>query len=310
MPESSQAINEPSPGALRWVEAALGAGATIESVALLAGATSSVLHSIVVRRGQRTIELVLRRFVNEEWLKVEPDLARHEAASLKKAAEARVPTPELIAYDETGEQCGVPSTLMTRLPGAVELKPKNFERWFYEMAEAILSVHELEAADCQWSYYPYNDISKLEPPRWSTVPALWEQALEIVAGPRPEVRDCFIHRDYHPTNVLWQQERLSAIVDWVNACRGAAGFDLSWCRQNLVHLYGVESADRFLQAYQSLAGASFAYHPYWDLIALIELLPGPPGVYEGWPAFGFHHLNEEVVLERVDQYLVSVMARM
>ena len=103
---------------------------------------------------------------------------------------------------------------------------------------------------------------------------------------------------------------MSGIVDWPNACRGAANIDVAWCRANLIHLYGVAAADRFRHAYQALAGPSFVYHPYWDLIVAIEVLPGPPGVYPPWIDFGMRHLNDNLMRERIDAYLVSVMARL
>ncbi len=280
------------------------------SVRPLAGATSSVLHSIEVSYRGRSVKTVLRQFFDAAWLKLEPDLALHEAAALKKALNMKVATPELIAYDEKGDDCGVPTTLMTELAGAVQLNPANFDDWLHKMAEALLPIHATEAGDFPWTYYPYSDISRLEPPNWSAFPELWEKAIDVVAAaPRPITRERFIHRDYHPNNVLWQDGRLSGVVDWVNACRGPAGIDVAWCRQNLAQLYGVEAADRFLDAYRSLAGAGFEYHPFWDLIALIELLPGPPGVYPGWTAFGITRLDEDIIKMRVDAYLESLIAR-
>jgi aminoglycoside phosphotransferase (APT) family kinase protein len=281
----------------------------VQAVLPLAGATSSVLHSIEVSHQGRTVKTVLRQFIDTEWLKAEPDLALHEAASLKKAMAARVATPELIAFDEKGDECGVPATLMTQLPGTVLLKPTNFDEWLNQLTEALLSIHAIEVGDFPWSYYPYNDISRLEPPRRSSFPRLWEKAIEVVAGKRPAARERFIHRDYHPNNVLWQDGRISGVVDWVNACRGAHGLDVAWCRLNLAQLYGVEAADRFLESYEALAGQGFEYHPFWDLIAAIELLPDPPGVYPGWTAFGMMHLDEELMRARVDDYLLSLIAR-
>ena len=299
----------PSAAVLRWVADAVGAGAAVQSVTPLAGATSSVLHSIEVGYQGYIVQTVLRQFVDAEWLETEPDLALHEAAGLKRAVNARVATPELIAYDEKGAGCGVPATLMTRLPGAVELKPTEFDVWLHQLAEALIPIHALEAGDFPWSYYPYSDISRLEPPGWSSFPDLWEKAIDVVAGPWPEARERFIHRDYHPNNVLWRDGRVSGIVDWVNAARGPAGIDVAWCRQNLAQLYGVEAADRFLEYYQSLAGADFEYHPFWDLIAVIELLPGPIGVYPGWTACGMVSLEAELVRVRVDDYLASLIER-
>ena len=310
MPTASHNSHELSADVLRWVADAVGSGATIRSVISLPGATSSVLHGIEVERNKRSLKLVLRRFVDADWLRDEPELARHEAANLRVAAQAGVPTPELIAYDEKGAHCDVPATLMTRLPGSVELRPQNFDLWLHQLAAAIVPFHSIEARRHAWSYFPYSDLARLAPPGWSRARGLWEQAIAIVAGPRPRTRACFIHRDYHPTNVLWQNGAVSGVVDWVNACRGAAGFDVAWCRQNLALLYGVAAADGFLHAYQSLAGASFTYDPYWDLIAIIEVLPGPPGVYAGWSAFGITHLDEDIIGARIDQYLASLIARL
>lgn len=311
MKQFSNDSHPPPPEALRWVAVSVGTGAVIESVSPLAGATSSALHAVGVRHKGRSLALVLRRFIDAEWLRTEPDLARHEASNLQKASRAGVPVPELVAYDESGKLCGSPATLMTRLAGRVELMPLNLGAWLHQLAEAIFPFHALDADDYPWRYFPYiNHLSIIEPPGWSVFPALWERAVEIVKGPRPLGRECFIHRDYHPNNVLWQDARVSGVVDWVNSCRGAAGFDVAWCRLNLAQLYGVAEADKFLGAYQSLAGAGSGYHPYWDVMALVEILPGPPGVYEGWCAFGVEHLDAEMMRERLDDYLASVMARL
>ncbi len=304
--------DEPPSEALRWVAEAVGRGATVQAIQLLAGATSSTLHSLEVAYRGRSLSLVLRQFTNQEWLKEEPDLAAHEAANLKKVAPTPVATPELIAYDETGERsgCGVPAILMTRLPGSVELAPADLDDWLYRMAEALIPIHALEADAYPWRYAPYNDIARLKVPAWSEVPGLWEKAIEIAAGPRPPTRECFIHRDYHPNNILWQAGRISGVVDWPNACRGAANIDVAWCRMNLAGLYGGETADRFLNFYRFLAGPSFDYHHYWDLLAVIELLPGPPDVYSGWTAYGVRHLTDDIVRQHDEEYLASLLARL
>ena len=286
----------PGPDALQWVAEAVGPGTTIRSVHPMAGATSSALHSVDAARNGRMMKLVLRRFVNQEWLKEEPDLALHEAASLEKANVADVPTPELVAYDEMGEHCGVPAVLMTRLPGSVELKPQNIDERLRRLAEAIIPVHAVEVGTHPWGYSPYVDVARLGPPDWSSIPELWERAIGILAGPRPPARESFIHRDYHPANVVWLDNRVSGVVDWPNACRGPAGVDLGWCRRNLVQLHGLPEADRFLDAYRSVAGATSEHHPYWDLITLVEVL--------GWAKFG------RDVMRRLDEYLASVMARL
>lgn len=302
-------IANPSPAVLQWVTDSIGATAHIQSIQHLAGATSAVLHRLVVRQIGVTHRLVLRQLVDREWLAEEPDILEHEAAAIELASQVSVAVPQLVALDPQGKACGTPVLLMTEVPGRVDLLPADMEDWLFQQAEALLPFHAVDADSFPWTYWPYNQLDTLQVPGWSAVPDLWERAIEIVNGERPETRHCFIHRDYHPTNVLWQDGKLSGVVDWLNGCRGAPHIDVAWCRGNLSGMFGVAEADQFLQAYQSLAGAAFDYHPFWDLMVTIEVLPESPTVYRPWLDFGMTGLTDELMRERVDAYLASVLAR-
>src|SRR5690625_7764916 len=110
-------------------------------------------------------------------------------------------------------------------------------------------IHKITADSFPWAYYSYHDVDTIEIPTWSTVPHIWERAIEIVRGPRPVTTPCLIHRDYHPTNVLWTDGVVSGDVDWVNDCRDYAGFDVGHCRYNLAMFFSVSSSYNFLISY-------------------------------------------------------------
>jgi aminoglycoside phosphotransferase (APT) family kinase protein len=297
------------PGQIRnWIEDSV--GGRVVSAAVLHGATSSLLHSVEVERNGGSLSLVLRRFDDAEWVKQEPDVARREAASLQHARRAGLPAPELVACDADGAHCGVPATLVSKLPGKVVLEPDNSKEWLEGLAESAAQIHRVNADGFEWVYRRYNDRLALAVPRWSQRPKAWEKAIELVEGKPPIYRECFVHRDYHPSNVLWDGGHVSGIVDWVNGCRGPAGIDVAWCRHNLANLHGVSVADDFLDAYIDVAGSQFEYDPFWDLMSVVELLPGPPSMYEGWRASGIPDISNELMLERVDQYVASVVARL
>ncbi|WP_081412680.1 phosphotransferase [Fictibacillus gelatini] len=40
--------------------------------------------------------------------------------------------------------------------------------------------------------------------------------MQCITRNYPDARNGFIHRDYHPCNVLWEDGRLTGVVDWVN----------------------------------------------------------------------------------------------
>ncbi|MGE5590529.1 MAG: phosphotransferase family protein [Bacillota bacterium] len=292
----------------RWVLQSVGPESQISRVTPLAGATSSSLYRIGIEGRDRAYSVVLRLFTDNEWLRHEPDLALHEAASLGRAGEVSVPTPELIAFDEDGASCRTPAVLMTEVPGAVDLRPRDLDAWLDRMAEALVAVHRVAATTFPWTYRIYNDVRRLQPPAWSSLTDLWSEAIRLAQGPPPPVRPVFIHRDYHPVNVLWENDRLSGIVDWVNACRGPAGIDVGHCRLNLALVSGVDTANAFLAHYQARAGQRFDYHPYWDVLSMLEFLPGPPEVYRGWLDFGLTHLTPALVQQRLEDYLLSLVA--
>lgn len=292
----------------RWIEDA--SSARIVSVKPMAGATSTLLHSIEIDVGDERRCLVLRRFNDEQWVKREPDVARREARSLQHAVRAGLAAPTLIAVDPDGTHCGVPATLVTKLEGRVILDPPNLAEWLGGLAQAAARIHRVDAAGFPWKYARYNAADKLAVPAWSHELEAWREAIEVVMGTQPGYAECFVHRDYHPSNVLWDAGRVTGVVDWVNGCRGPANIDVAWCRHNLANLHSVEVADAFLAAYVAVAGREFRYDPYWDLMSVVELLPGPPAMYGGWRESGVPNITHAVMRERVDAYVASVVARL
>lgn len=295
---------------LNWIIQSVDDKATVQSIVRLKGSTSSILHNVSLLIGEDKLNVVVRQFNNEEWLKEEPDVVIHEANSLHLAEKVAVQTPNLMAYDKTGENCGMPAVLMSTLDGAVNLKPNDFNVWVNRLAQTLVAIHNVSADIFKWKYFSYHDVETWPLPNWTRYPDVWKRLLKIAQGPMPAIEPCFIHRDYHPANVLWLGEQISGVVDWVNACHGPAGVDVGHCRVNLAMLYGVETADAFLNAYEQHAGTKFLYEPYWDIIALIDILDGPPTVYPGWAAFGMTGLTDVMMEERLDHYAKSIGERL
>ncbi|WP_052098864.1 phosphotransferase family protein [Paenibacillus stellifer] len=318
--KGSEAKNDELPQrANGWIVSVLGAGSLrVKESQLLPGSTSSVLYRVTLEDegeadegGAGVMEAVIRLYDNESWLRMEPDLAQHEAAALRRAKLAGLSAPRLLGADPDGAACGLPAVLMTLLPGRVNLKPRDMRSWLAGLAQALAGIHAAPAEEFRWTHFPYSDIANLRAPGWTRCPESWSAAADFVKRRRPTFVPRFIHRDFHPANVLWSGDSVSGIVDWPNACIGPAGADVGHCRLNLAELYGVEAADLFLELYADVAGAQFSYHPYWDLLSLFDGLDDqPPQVYVGWSAFGVTDLTAELIQERLEHYQTSLMKRL
>jgi aminoglycoside phosphotransferase (APT) family kinase protein len=285
----------------QWIEHQL--DVTVKSLRRIYGGASSLIYNVETEKGP----VILRQFDNEEWLREEPDLVLHESASLHIASRCVLPTPLLLAADEMGGKCGMPSVLMTKVDGIVVLEPKDFHAWTDGLAKTLSEIHRIEATEFPWKYAPYMNRENIEIPEWTRKPDVWKSALDRLHGAEPKYRETFIHRDFHPANVLWKEGKVSGIVDWPNACMGPAGIDIGHCRVNLALLHGVEIADLFLEAYRRHA-TEFDYDPYFDIVSIFDSLDGPVTVYKGWTDLGVKALTDQMMETRMDAFMESVVS--
>lgn len=290
-----------SPEIRRWVEQQVGPVSTAEA---LKGSTSTTL--LKIHAGDAYI---LRLYDNAAWLAGEPDLALHEAAALKWMQPSPVVTPELVAVDH-GVECPLAVLLMTLLTGEVVLRPPDRAEWLRQMAVTLLEIQQMPTANFGWKHFRYQSLDQLSMPAWGKQPDLWQRAIDLLQhAPEPAYTPTFIHRDYHPNNILWQGGILSGVVDWVNACIGPAGADVGHMRVNLAALYGVECANQFLDAYLAAGGI---YHPYWDLMSIGDTFFFDDGaqVYPPWLEFGMAHLTDALIQVHNEALLADVLARL
>jgi len=257
-----------------WIRDRLGAGTRIVSIHPRSGGTSSAIHAVTVEHRDGTRQsLVLRRYVRADWLAEEPDLAEHEARVLDLLERTEVDAPRLVAVDQHGARCDVPAVLMTRLPGRIRWSPQAIDPRLDALVDAMLTIHAVPVPDDVpiRDFRPYLDGAHLEPPTDTSQRAAWERAIEVHAGPPPSTERAFIHRDFHPGNVLWTGDRVSGVVDWCNASIGVPEVDLAHCRLNLTRDLDDERAERLSACYRARSGRG-EMHPYWDLISAVGLL--------------------------------------
>lgn len=251
---------------------------------------------------------MLRRYINAEWVAAEPDLAAREARVLRHLAGVDdVPVPEVVAVDEDGSEAGAPSVLVTLVPGRLDLAPRD-ERWFEGLAALLLALHAVPVPEWLQRFRAYTDAGRLEVPAWTRHSDAWRRAIELVREREDERRDSeprFIHRDFHPGNVLWSRGRVTGVVDWTNASAGSPAADVAHCRTNLAIMHGTPAADRFRETYEALTGGR--HDPYFDLLDVCDMLPFD-GVHDIWTLAGVPDLA--TVRSRVDEYVAGLVSRL
>ncbi len=269
--ETARLLRSPPPSqALTWV--AKQTGANIESVDAMRGGMSSAVHRVDLstRTGVRTT-VVLRRYVRPELNVEEPDIAAREARTLSLVEPLDLPTPKMLGVDETGQHCGVPALLMTYLPGQIEWSPSELAPWLHELVSLLPRIHAAgEAVKRVTRPFEVYEQDSYDPPAWVSQPRVWERAVEISERRRTQAGTTFVHRDFHPGNVLWANGRVSGLVDWQAASVGIPDVDVGHCRMNLLGSHGRDVADRFTHLWEQLVGRT--YDPWADVVTIVGFL--------------------------------------
>ena len=192
--------------------------------------------------------------------------ARTELDNLDVVSAARVPTPQPVLLDADGEWFDAPAIVMTALPGRPDLHPRDRKLWIDGAAGALASVHDLPSARAgrlrtpRWQRWkPSTEGMESDSRRTDTVLArLYDRAWKL-----PPVLS---HDDYNPGNLLFDDGRLSGVVDWADIAIEPRHAAVAMYRHFLAIHPGGDTPETFLDAYERAAKTSLDDLPLWDVL--------------------------------------------
>ncbi|MET9787844.1 alpha/beta fold hydrolase [Streptomyces canus] len=287
-----------------WVAKQLPEGRSVVDSGFLSGGWSSQMRWLTL---DDDTDLVLRSFVKPFFRQHAPGLLGREASVLALLAEADgVPAPEPVAVDATAEHCDHPSLLMSRLPGRVRVDEEDLERRLDLLASQLVRIHRVVPEERPRTYQAWTRPEKVQGVRGP----LWERAVDVIRRDPPPYEGCFLHRDFHPGNVLFTGAgadlRISGVVDWVETSWGPADLDVAHCSTALALLHGSEHGLAFRQRYEAHGGHRLADGPdhlYWRLLDALAYCPDAAKLAGPWRDLGRTELTPQVLGGRLEAYV-------
>ncbi|MEU9312039.1 aminoglycoside phosphotransferase family protein [Streptomyces sp. NPDC048256] len=305
------------PLTLAWVGRHLDVGERIVGTeALHGGITAEMRRLTVGTRDGATRDLVLRTFVDPFFVENAEELLNREAGVLALLAGTDVPAPEPVAVDATAAQCEYPSLLMTHLAGRTVLDDEGLEAHVPLLARQLVAIHALRPAERPQAYEAWTTADAVVPPEGADA-AAWAAASDVIRRPAPPYEGRFLHRDFHPGNVLFDVvprspagPRITGVVDWVQTSWGPADLDVAHCSTNLALLHGPAWGLRFAAAYEEAGGvlaAAASERLYWRLLDGLAFSAGLQWVTRPWREAGRAELTTRAAEERLDAYVTALL---
>lgn len=253
-------------------------------------------------------QAVLRLMTKEPWRRHAAGLLARESTVQRQLAGSRIPVPRSIALDLSGDTAGAPAHLMSWLPGSLRLDSAA-DDVVEPLARTLAEIHRFDPGpDRPRDYQSWAPPSKRVRPPWARRPALWDQAFELLEQTAPGYAGRFLHRDFHPGNVLWSADRISGVVDWVETSWGPADLDVAHTATYLAMLHGCAAAAEWTHAYRRHAddGSAEDQARYWNVMDIVGHLPDPVKVVQPWRDHGVE-ISDDLARSRLEQRLADVL---
>lgn len=302
---------------LAWVSRHLKPGERIVRTEVLHGGITAEMRRLTVgARDGDTHDLVLRTFVDPLFAEHAEDLLNRETGVLTQLVGTGVPAPGPVAVDPTAAHCEYPSLLMTHLPGRTVLEDLGLEARVPLLARQLVAIHALRPSERPRTYEAWTSADSVVPPDGADA-AAWAAATDVISKPAPPYEGRFLHRDFHPGNVLFDvpppnlaAPRITGVVDWVQTSWGPADLDVAHCSTNLALLHGPVWGLRFAEAYEEAGGvlaAAASERLYWRLLDALAFAAGVSWVARPWQAAGRTELTTRAVEKRLDAYVTALL---
>ncbi|MEV7085134.1 phosphotransferase [Streptomyces sp. NPDC093085] len=297
------------------MSARLAPGERVTGAETLHGGITADMRKLTIRtRDGGTRALVLRSYVGVP--DAEESLARM-ADALTRLAGTAVPAPGLVAADPKAAHCAYPSLLMTHLPGRTFLTDEGLPARVPLLARQLVAIHALRPDRRLSEYVAYTTPDTVVTPR-DADPAVWGAAVDLLRRtPEPPYEGRFMHRDFHPGNVLFEEApaapegvRITGVVDWAQCCRGPADRDVAHCSTNLALLHGRDWGLRFAEAYEAAGGvlaATASERRYWRVRDALSFSEDLSEAARPWREAGRTELTTRAVEDRLNAYLTALM---
>lgn len=240
-------------------------GATLLQHRPLEGGVSAAVYALEVSAPGGPTALVVRRHGAAAWKQRADDVTEKEFQLLSVLQDLGVPVPRPLLLDVSARLLPSPFFVMELVKGSTHLPEAFLGSALRQMAEFLARLHSI---DVQTLRLP--QLALREDPARGALDYLPDSAeaaplrAVISAYSVHPFRPSLVHGDYWPGNILWDNGRLAAVLDWEDAAIGPPASDVACCRAELNALFDESAARAFTEHYLSASASTLHDLALWD----------------------------------------------
>lgn len=292
------------------IAATIAPNSTLRRTWQLTGGVSADVTAMELERADGSVQKVVVRQHGAADVQANPHIAADEFTLLTYLQGAGIPVPAPIHYDESGVILLGPYLVIDFVEGSTAIHSATLPDALLQMATTLAAIHRVEqgAALAFLPRHAARLATALQQPPARLDESLSEGAIRAIlkaAPPFPPSNPAvLLHGDYWQGNLLWEAEKLVAILDWEDAAVGDPLADVGNSRLELLWAFGEEAMEAFTHHYRAaMPLVDFARLPYWELVAALR----PAGKLGGW---GLEAVVEAAMRKKHRWFVEQAVARL
>ncbi len=263
---------------------AIPGGRLLTARPLAGGVSAHVTALDMTQPDGQPLTVVVRRHGDVDFA-LKPNVAAIEFRLLERLVAGGLPVPRPLLLEQSSELLGRPFLVMSLMPGQPYSGAQPPDSMLRQEAALLARIHAIPAGDAAvaaLSAMTDTVIGRLAARPAETDLAAYEAILRNTleaAWPVPlRNQPVLLHGDYWPGNLLWDNGRLTAVVDWEDAQQGDPLGDLAQARLEILWAYGNSALEAFTAHYLTQNPLDTTALPYWDIWAALR----PIQVFTAW----------------------------
>lgn len=174
--------------------------------------------------------------------------------------------PEIIDFDKDGKFIVTKEVVGERLSYILQTTEDKSIDYMFEYGKTLAQIH-LASIDCEEvKHRKFFDIPSMDHLSENNIDFIFD----FLNTNKPKhINKCFCHGDFHYANVLWDNKKISAVLDWELSGIGNKEFDIAWAiinRPSQKFLKTDKEINEFLKGYRSLNSCNVSCVKYYMVL--------------------------------------------
>ena len=245
----------------------------------LPGGYSADVTVLELEARDGTSRKLIHRLHSAVDLQQNPNVAADEFRVLQLAHAAGLAAPAPVYLDAANPLFPIPSLVLEYAEGHTDLKPGDPAEYVMQMARELARIHRMDISGKDLFFLlRLEDACAVDMGKHTDTDVTTADERRLLAlltpyWPLPHKNTpVVLHGDYWPGNTLWQDGRLTAVIDWEDTRRGDPLFDVSNARFEILMLFGAEIMEVFTRHYASLNPVDAGCLPWWDVYTAFRVV--------------------------------------